>query len=88
MGYEALKLNIVFNGNSEDQLMRKLFFAIAAVTLVSVVSLSAHRAEATMPAGSTALRAAVQAENSIQPVVCVMRRVCARGVCAMRRVCG
>ena len=68
--------------------MRTLFFAIAAVTLVSVVSLSAHRAEATMPAGSTALQAAVQAENSIQPVVCVMRRVCARGVCAMRRVCG
>jgi hypothetical protein len=66
--------------------MRKLFFAIAAVTLVSVVSLSAHRAEATVP-GSFGVQAAAQAGNSIQPVVCVMRRVCARGVCAMRRVC-
>jgi hypothetical protein len=68
--------------------MRKLFLAIAAVTLVSVVSLSSHRAEATMPTGSTAIQAAMRAGNSIQPVVCVMRRVCARGVCAMRRVCG
>ena len=68
--------------------MRKLFLAIAAVTLVSVVSLSSHQAEATVPAGSTAIHAAVQAGNSIQPVVCAMRRVCARGVCATRRVCG
>jgi len=67
--------------------MRKLFLTIAAATLVSVVSLSAHRAEATMPSGLTAVQAAVQAQNSIQPVVCVMRRVCAGGVCAMRRVC-
>ena len=68
--------------------MRNLFLTIAAVTLVSVVSLSSHRAEATMPAGLTAVQAAVQVENSIQPVACVMRRVCARGVCAMRSVCG
>ena len=68
--------------------MRKLFLAIAAVTLVSAVSLSSHRAEATMPAGPTAIQAAVQAANSMQPVACVMRRVCSRGVCAMRRVCG
>jgi len=68
--------------------MRKLFLAIVAVTLVSAVSLGSHRAEATMPVATTAVRAAVQAGNSIQPVVCVMRRVCARGVCAMRRVCG
>jgi hypothetical protein len=68
--------------------MRKLFLAIAAVTLLSAVSLSSYRAEATMPTGSTAIQAAVRAGNSIQPVVCVMRRVCARGVCAMRRVCG
>jgi hypothetical protein len=68
--------------------MRKLFLAIPAVTLLSVVSLSSHRAEATTPAGSAAIQAAAQVGNSIQPVVCVMRRVCARGVCAMRRVCG
>ena len=86
--YEVLKLNYVLNCNSEDVLMRKLFLTIAAVTLVSVVYLSSHRAEATMPAGLTAVQAAVQAENSIQPVACVMRRVCTRGVCAMRSVCG
>jgi hypothetical protein len=67
--------------------MRKLFLAIATVTLVSVVSLTSHRAEAIMPAGLSGVQAAVRAGNSIQPVVCVMRRVCARGVCAMRRVC-
>ena len=68
--------------------MRKMFLAIAVLTLASAVSLSSHRAEATMPAGPTAIQAAVQAANSIQPVACVMRRVCSRGVCAMRRICG
>jgi hypothetical protein len=68
--------------------MGKLFLAIAALTLLAVVSPSSHRAEATMPAGPTAIQAAVQAANSIQPVACVMRRICSRGVCAMRRVCG
>ena len=66
--------------------MRKLFLAIATFTIVSMVSVGSHRAEATVP-GSFAIQAAAQAGNSIQPVVCVMRRVCARGVCAMRRVC-
>jgi hypothetical protein len=68
--------------------MRKLMLATAAVALVSAVSLSSHRAEATVPAVPTAIQAASQAENSIQPIACIMRRVCARGVCAMRRVCG
>jgi hypothetical protein len=66
--------------------MGKLFLAIATVTIVSMVSLGSHRAEATVP-GSFAVQAVAQAGNSIHPVVCVMRRVCARGVCAMRRVC-
>ena len=66
--------------------MRKLFLAIATVTIVSMVSLGSHRAEVSVP-GSFAVQAAAQAGNSIQPVVCVMRRVCARGVCAMRKVC-
>ena len=66
--------------------MRKLFLAIATVTIVSMVSLGSHRAGATVP-GSFGVQAAAQAGNSIQPVVCVMRRVCPRGVCAMRRVC-
>jgi len=69
--------------------MRKVFLAIAAVTLVSAVSLSSHRAEANMPAAPTGIQTAVMAANSIQTVACVMRRVCGRGgVCAMRRVCG
>jgi hypothetical protein len=88
VGLAPLKLNWAFNCNSEDELMRKLFLAIVAVALVSAASLSSHRAEATMPVATTAVEAAVHAGNSIQPVVCVMRRVCARGVCAMRRVCG
>jgi hypothetical protein len=66
--------------------MGKLFLAIATVTIVSMVSLGSHRAEATVP-GSFGVQAVAQVGNSIQPVVCVMRRVCARGVCAMRRVC-
>ena len=68
--------------------MRKVFLAVAAVTLVSAVSLSSDRAEATMPAAPTAIQAVVQGGNSIQTVACVMRRVCSRGVCATRRVCG
>jgi hypothetical protein len=68
--------------------MRKLLLAIAAVTLLTAVSLSSYRAEATMPAVPTGIQAAVQAGNPVQTVACVMRRVCARGVCAMRRVCG
>jgi hypothetical protein len=66
--------------------MGKLFLAIATVTIVSMASLGSQRAEATVP-GSFGVQAAAQAGNSIQPVVCVTRRVCARGVCAMRRVC-
>ena len=66
--------------------MGKLFLAIATVTIVSMVSLGSQRAEATVP-GSFGVQAAAQVGNSIQPVVRVMRRVCARGVCAMRRVC-
>jgi hypothetical protein len=68
--------------------MRKSFLAIAALTALSVVSLNSHQAEATMPAATAAVQAAAQTGRSIQPVVCVMRRVCTRGVCAMRRVCG
>jgi hypothetical protein len=49
--------------------MRKLFLAIATVTIVSMVSLGSHRAEATVP-GSSGVQAAAQAGNSIQPVVC------------------
>ena len=63
--------------------MRKLFLAIATVTIVSMVSLGSHRAEATVP-GSFGVQAAAQAGNSIQPVYasCVVsaHAVCARCV--------
>jgi hypothetical protein len=61
--------------------MRKLFLAVATVTIVSMVSLGSHRAEATVP-GSFGVQAAAQARNSIQPVMCVgsAHAVCARCV--------
>ena len=68
--------------------MRTLILVTAAIALVSAGSVSSsRRAEATVPAIPTAMQAA-QAGNSVQPIACVMRRVCTRGVCAMRRVCG
>jgi hypothetical protein len=67
--------------------MRRLLFVIAAITLVSTVSLHSHRAEAMMPAASTGIQAAAKTTNSILTIGCASRRVCTRGVCTVRRVC-
>jgi hypothetical protein len=73
--------------NSEDSLMRKVLVLIAAVTVVSAVSLSSHRAEAIVPVAPTSIQAAAKAANSILTIACASRRVCTRGVCTVRRVC-
>jgi hypothetical protein len=62
--------------------MRKLFLALAAVTLLSAMSLSSQPANVPKPNG-------IQATSPIQTIACHMRQVCSRKTaqCSMRKVC-
>jgi hypothetical protein len=65
--------------------MRKLFFALTAVTLLSAVSLSSQLAKATI----LVVPHDIQATSPIQTIACHMRQVCSRKTaqCSMRKVC-
>ena len=53
-------------------LLRKLFLALSAVTLLSAISLSSHQAKTTVIVAPNG----IQATSLIQTIACHMRQVC------------
>jgi hypothetical protein len=67
--------------------MRKLLLPLLAVAAVSAAALIAQRAEATVSAAPSGLRAAVGDTSLVEQARCWRRRVCGPRGCVWRTVC-